>query len=194
MAGRSRPRRSSPGPEPESTSAAEAAPQLVRVGRVTGTHGLKGAIRVRPDNPDSEALSPGMPVVFEGRGDPPREYVVKSVARAGAAALRIELDGIDSIDSAEALRGGVLSVRASQLSPPEPGEFYYYQVVGCEVFTTAGVRIGSVTEVFGTGANDVWVVRDGEREVLVPVIEDVVKAIDLGARRMTIEPVPGLLD
>lgn len=47
---------------------------------------------------------------------------------------------------------------------------------------------------FSNGAQDIWVVRDGEREVLVPVIEDVVKAMDLPGRRVTIDPIPGLLD
>ena len=51
-----------------------------------------------------------------------------------------------------------------------------------------------IQEVIATGANDVWVVRDGDLEVLVPVIDNVVKSIDLGARRMVIEAVPGLLD
>ena len=62
------------------------------------------------------------------------------------------------------------------------------------MFLTDGCRIGTIEEIFSNGAHDVWVVRDAEREVLVPVIEDVVKAMDLGGRRVTIEPIPGLLD
>jgi 16S rRNA processing protein RimM len=80
------------------------------------------------------------------------------------------------------------------LPPAKPGEFYYYEAIGCSVFLLDGRSIGKIEEVFSNGAHDVWVVRDGEREVLVPVIENVVKAMDLAARRVTIEPVPGLLD
>ena len=80
------------------------------------------------------------------------------------------------------------------LPPKAPGEFYYYEAIGCAVTTTDGRLIGVIEDVFATGANDVWVVRDGATEVLVPVIENVVKSMDLGARRMVVEAVPGLLD
>ena len=83
---------------------------------------------------------------------------------------------------------------AEDVPPAEPGEFYYYEAIGCEVFLTDGTRLGAIEEVFSNCAHDIWVVRDGKREVLVPVIEDVVKAMDFAARRVTIEPIPGLLD
>ena len=73
----------------------------------------------------------------------------------------------------------------------KPGEFYYYEAMGCEVLLTDGSRLGAMEGIFSNGAHDVWVVRDAEREVLVPVIENVVKAMNLPARRVTIEPVPG---
>ena len=78
--------------------------------------------------------------------------------------------------------------------PSGDGEFYYFQLAGAEVMLTDGRRLGTIEDIMSTGAHDVWVVRDGEREVLVPVISDVVKAMDLAARRVTIEAVPGLLD
>ena len=59
---------------------------------------------------------------------------------------------------------------------------------------TDGSRLGTIEEIFSNGAHDVWVVRDGEREFLIPVIEDVVKGMDFTTRRVTIEPIPGLLD
>jgi 16S rRNA processing protein RimM len=85
-------------------------------------------------------------------------------------------------------------VAAEDMPAPESGEFYYYEAIGCEVFLTDGSRLGAIEEIFSNGAHDVWVVRDAEREVLVPVIEDVVKMMDLPARRVTIDPIPGLLD
>jgi 16S rRNA processing protein RimM len=79
--------------------------------------------------------------------------------------------------------------------PPTIGrEFYYFQALGCEVITSAGRWVGTIEEIFSTGANDVWVVRDRSAEHLLPVIEDVVKTIDWVGRRVIIEAVPGLLD
>ncbi|HTD26624.1 MAG TPA: ribosome maturation factor RimM, partial [Candidatus Elarobacter sp.] len=78
--------------------------------------------------------------------------------------------------------------------PPAEDEFYYHEVVGFRVETTGGESLGAVAETFPTGLNDVWVVRGGGREHLIPVVADVVRAIDRATRRIVIEPLPGLLD
>ncbi|MGC2441847.1 ribosome maturation factor RimM [Candidatus Binatus sp.] len=165
---------------------------MLRVGRISGTHGLKGALRFRPDNPDSETLEQVKRVFLE-RGGEPREFQITSMTPLNAATRRITLEGIADIDAAEALKGAVVMLADEDVPAAKPGEFYYYEAIGCEVFLTDGSRLGAIEEVFSNGAQDIWVVRDGEREVLVPVIEDVVKAMDFAARRVTIEAIPGLL-
>ena len=166
---------------------------MLRVGRISGTHGLKGALRFRPDNPDSETLEQVKRVFLE-RGGEPREFQITSMTPLNAATRRITLEGVADIDAAEALKGAVVMLADEDVPAAKPGEFYYYEAIGCEVFLTDGSRLGAIEEVFSNGAQDIWVVRDGEREVLVPVIEDVVKAMDFAARRVTIEAIPGLLD
>lgn len=174
---------------PDSTLSGE----LVRIGRIAGMHGVRGALKYRPDNPDSESFESLRAVTIEIDGER-REYHLRSSAPAGRGTLKIELEGILDANAAEALKGGIVMVPDSSLPPTKPGEFYYFQATGCEVFLTDGTTIGTITEVFSNGANDVMVVRKDKQEVLVPVIEDVVKSIDLEARRVVIEAVPGLLD
>jgi len=169
-----------------------ALPALVRVGRLGAIHGLGGALRLRPDDPASETLQ-NVARVFLEIADRTLEYRLRNVSRINRTALRVAFEGLDDPVSAQALRGAILMVAVEDLPPVRPGEFYYFEAIGCEVTTQDGRRVGIVEEVFATGANDVWVVRDGASEVLVPVIENVVKAMDLGARRITIEAVPGLL-
>lgn len=166
---------------------------FVRVGRIGGPHGLHGAVRVRPDNPDSDSLT-RVNRVFLWRDGAIEERGLRSVQRANRATLKVALDGIDDANAAESLRNTFVLVAESDLPPAAPGEFYYYQAIGCEVVTTDGRRLGVVTEVFSAGANDVLTVRDGDREVLAPAIEDVIESLDLGARRIVVRPVPGLLD
>ena len=165
---------------------------MLRVGRISGTHGLKGALRFRPDNPNSETLEQVKRVFLE-RGGEPREFRITAMTPLNAATQRITLEGVADIDAAEALKGAVVMLADEDVPAAKPGEFYYYEAIGCEVFLTDGSRLGAIEEVFSNGAQDIWVVRDGEREVLVPVIEDVVKAMDFAARRVTIEAIPGLL-
>ncbi len=123
-----------------------------------------------------------------------REYRLVTAARAGRGHLRIVLDGVTGRESAEALSSAVLSVATSDLPALKPGEFYHFQIIGIEVRLTDGRPLGRIEDIISTGANDVWVVRGERGEVMVPVIEDVVKAIDLAARVATIEAIPGLLE
>ncbi len=166
---------------------------MLRVGRITGAHGLKGALRLRPDNPDSDTLEQVARVFLESAGQA-REFRLTGMTRLNATTRRITLEGVADVNAAESLKGAVVMLATEDVPAAKPGEFYYYEAIGCEVFPTDGSRIGTIEEIFSTGAHDIWVVRCSEREVLVPVIEDVVKAMDFAARRVTIEPIPGLLD
>jgi len=178
-------------PSPKTTP--HRTPGLIRLGKIAGAHGLGGALRFRADDRDSTALTTLRDVYLQS-GDAPRRYRIVSAAPLRPGTFRIVLDGVSDISAAEALRGATLMVAESDLAPPRPGEFYYFQVLGMEVRLAGGDVLGTIEDVFFTGANDVWVVRNGQSEVLIPVIEDVVKAIDFQARRVTIEPLPGLLD
>jgi 16S rRNA processing protein RimM len=166
---------------------------MLRVGRISGAHGLKGALRFRPDNPDSDILQHVKRIFLERPGES-REFRLTGVTPLNPTTDRITLEGVADIDAAEALKGAVVMLATEDVPPAKPGEFYYYEAIGCEVFLTDGTRLGAIEEVFSNGAQDIWVVRDSEREVLVPVIEDVVKSMDLAGRRVTIEAIPGLLD
>ncbi len=165
---------------------------LVGFGRIVGAHGLRGALRVRPDNPDSEME--GIQRVFVESAGAPVERRVRSCARAGHGSLKLQLEGIQSIEQAEVLRGAQLYLAVSDLPAAAEGEFYYFQVIGLPVETVEGRWLGNIDEVFFNGAHDVWVVKGGGGEILIPVIDDVVRKIDLEQGRVVIDPIPGLLD
>lgn len=169
------------------------APELIRVGYVTGAHGVRGAIRIKLENPDSVLLRCVERLTLAREGES-AEYWVTRAQAAGHGAFKVTLDGVTAAGQAAALRGASVMVAAAALPPITPREFYYFQTVGCQVVTTTGVIVGIIEEVFSTGANDVWVVRNCPAEHLVPVIEDIVKEIDLAARQVIIEAVPGLLN
>ena len=166
---------------------------LVRIGRIAGIHGLRGALRCRPDNPDSESF-PTLQTITIQTGSQSREYQLLTATPAGRGMLKIELAGIADANAAEALKGGIVMVARTSLPPTQPHEFYYFQAIGCEVFLTDQTRLGTIAEVFSNGAHDVMVVQGERREILIPVIEDIVKSLDLDSRRVVIELVPGLIE
>lgn len=161
---------------------------------VAGAHGLKGALRFRPDNPGASAAAV-LARVFIATATGVREYRLAAASPLGRGTMRLVVEGIADAKAADELRGAAVMAAESDLPLPGLNEFYYYRAIGCAAVLTDGRMLGTVEEIFNTGANDVLVVRatDG-REILVPAIADVVKAMDFDARRVTIDPVPGLLD
>jgi len=169
-------------------------PQCIRIGRISRTHGLTGAVRVALDHPASRTLQLGSRVYLDAHNFPPREYQVEVVRQLRAGVISVKFIGIDSCEAAEHLRGCIVSVAEAQLPPLAANEFYDYRALGCVVVGSAGENFGMVEEIFSNGANDVLVVRSDRRETLIPVIADVIKQLDFDNRRITIEAVPGLLD
>ncbi len=169
------------------------APSFIRLGYLAGAHGLRGALRFRPDNPDFNSIT-SLSRVFVERGGAVAEYEVRGCSPLGRSTIRLMLGNVSGVDQADALKGAIVMAAREDLPPAGDNEFYYYETLGCEVVLTDGRVIGCIDEVFFNGANDVWVVREGEREILVPVVADVVRTMDFEARRITIEAVPGLLD
>lgn len=156
---------------------------LIVVGEVTRAHGAHGAVRVFPVTDFPERLiSLRQVVVVRGRTARPARV---EQAEVNGRHVVMKLAGVNTPEDAEALRGATLRIPASEVPPLPPGQFYIFQVVGLRVRTTDGRVIGEVTEVLRTGSNDVYVVRSPEGEdILLPAIDDVIRAIDVAAGEM----------
>jgi 16S rRNA processing protein RimM len=161
--------------------------EYLTVGRALGAHGRKGAVRVKILTDFPERFNSGEKLFIEGT-----PYTIESSSLTGDSAS-ISFRGIDSPESAEALRGKNLEIPADSLNKLPPGRYYHHDILGLDVFTTVGAYLGKVTDILNTGGNDVYVVKNGEEEVLIPAVKDVVKNIDLAGKRITIEEIEGLL-
>ena len=113
---------------------------------------------------------------------------------AGQKMTRLILEEVHSLEEAEALKGAIVMAAEEDLPAPAENQFFYRDAVGCVAILTDGRVIGTIEEVFYTGANDVFVVRGEGKEVLIPVIAGVVRETDFANKRVVIESVPGLLD
>jgi 16S rRNA processing protein RimM len=160
----------------------------VVVGVVTGVHGLRGEVSVqnRSDNPDR--WTPGGVVLREDGA-----ALTITASRRHGRRLLVTFDGVHDRGGAERLRGAVLVVPESWLPNLSEGEWWAHQLEGCEVRTVSGRILGVVTEVIPNPANDLWVTVDGEgRETLVPALADLLIDVDVAARSIVVDDVPGL--
>lgn len=179
-------------PQPAVRSAATPA-DLVELGRIVNRHGLRGEVRVLPHNPESGAVL-ALPSLLLTRDDGTVERRRVLASRPHKHFVLVTLEGVATANDAEALMGCGVAVPRADLPPAGPAAVYHIDLIGCEVRTTAGETLGTVREVIVTGSNDVCVVRGGGREVLIPLVADVIASLDTAARTIVVHPLPGLLE
>ncbi len=180
---------SDPIKNPGSSNADE--PVFVAVARFRKPHGIRGEIRstVLTDFPD--LLKQGVRI-FIGPKHRPAE--IRSVRPHGSDLL-ISLVGYPDRTSVEVLRNQLVFLREEDCPSLSEGEFYIHEVVGLQVVSDQGEKLGQVKEVILTGANDVYVVeRAGGKDLLLPAIEDVILEILPEKNLIRVHLIPGLLD
>jgi len=163
----------------------DALAEQIELGHVLGAHGIKGWLRIysstRPINAIGQYKSWILAV-----GATQQRFAVRQLQQRGKS-LVAQLEGVDDRNQAEALIGAKILVDASQLPPPAPGEYYWRDLIGCEVVNLQGFRFGQVDSMLETGANDVMVVV-GEVERLIPfTLGHAVKKVDLESRRIEVD-------
>ncbi len=166
-------------------------PRYLIVGRVLGGRGLSGEIKVEimTDFPDRfHSLSR----VY--LGEEARPYTVEKVRlRQDNRQVFLKLKGCSDRDAAQKLRGQLVQIPIEEAMPLGEDQYYIYQILGLIACTTEGERLGVVREVLFTGSNEVYVVQDGEREILIPALEDVVLEVDLEKKQLVVELPAGLI-
>ena len=167
---------------------------LVAVAKIIRPRGLRGEAV-------AEVLT-DFPERFEGLGDvtavmPGGERRELKLEKAWFQKERIVLkfEGLDSVDDAEALRDAEICIPEQDAVELDEGEFFDWQLEGCEAVTTEGEVIGKVRELLRTGGTEVLVIdaSDG-REVLIPFAESICTEVDIDAKRITVDPPEGLLE
>ena len=180
-----------------STETERELPVRVALGRIVGAHGLNGQLQVRCLGGDPENLLQAPAVwLAEREGDPEaKSYEVIRVAPGRRGEVRMMLAGVENRDAAQRLRSQLVMVEKATLAELPAGEYYSYQLVGCQVKTPEGRELGTVREIWPTGAVDVLVVVNEQGvQQLIPVVEELLQEVDLEAQRIVIEVLPGILD
>ena len=162
----------------------------IPVGKLARTHGLKGELKFYPHDPEGFGFADGQTVQLAGTK---KKLKVQSIRGANVPYI-IKLEGINDIESAKPLTGEeVLANREDFQSLPE-GEYYRFEIEGLEVFDEEGHPCGIIEDIILTGSNDVYVVRNGDLEWMLPMIDSVVKSIDLEQGKLVFHRIEGLFE
>ncbi|MDE6568522.1 MAG: ribosome maturation factor RimM [Lachnospiraceae bacterium] len=163
-----------------------------RVGVITNTHGLRGEVKVFPTTEDPERFRDLKEVLLD-TGKDWLELEVSSV-RFFKNLVIMKFKEFDSINEIEPYKGKDLYVSRENAIPLEEGEYYLADIIGATVVTEDGAVFGELKDVLETGANLVYVVLHEGKEVLLPVIPDCVKNVDVEQGKVTVHIMKGLLD
>jgi 16S rRNA processing protein RimM len=157
---------------------------LVELGVLRGAYGVKGWVRVQPHSAQGAVLRACRRWWL--LGEPARPVQVTGVRRHGAI-LVAKLQGCETPEQADLWRGTRVGVSRMEFPPAGEGEVYWVDLIGARVVNRSGVELGTVSDVLSSGAQDLLQVRQGDRVLLVPMVERHVDEVDLAQRLVRVD-------
>lgn len=166
--------------------------QYLEIGKIVASQGLKGEVRVNPWCDPFSFLCDFKELYLDANG---LKKIKVTSSRVQKNVVIIKFDGIDTIDATRTLIGATLYIDRNDAKLDE-GEFFIQDIIGLEVFDyNTGEKYGKVTDVFKTGANDVYeITNDKSKKYLIPAINDVIIETNLEENTLKIIPLEGLFD
>ncbi len=166
---------------------------LILIGHVIRPQGIAGLLRIVSYAQSRETFfQAGSVFIDKGHSEFEERKVIDIKSHGSSYVLR--LSGLNSIEQAEIFRAARIFIRKDSLIKRDEDEFFYYELLGLNVYLSTGQYLGVVKEIFPTGSNDVYVVESQEKEYLIPAIHQVIKEINIAQKRIVILPIKGLLD
>lgn len=154
-----------------------------RIGEIARPHGVHGAVRVNPTTDDARRFRGLSEAYLELRGEHiPAQIRVHSVSESSVI---LSIDGYETPEQANLLRGAYLSVDKAHAVSLPPDTYFVTDLIGCRVTDTEGASYGTLTDVFETGANDVYEIAHGR--LMVPALKKVLSSVDVENKEIILD-------
>ena len=166
--------------------------KYLEIGQIVNTFGIKGMVKIKPFTDDINRFD-RLKKIYISNKNGKKEYQIQEIKYHKNMVL-MKLEGVDTPEEADALRQSYLLVDRADEEPLEEGVYYIVDLLGLEVYTDDNKLLGKVDDIFNTGSNDIYVVKDEMgKQILLPGIPDVLKNVDLEKGRITVHLIPGLI-
>ncbi len=161
--------------------------EWVEIGKIYTTFGLNGEVKIYAYTEEKVFCSfDGKDVWIESGSSLPIKVKMNKVRPSKKRSFLVKLEGFDSLNQSKRVVGRTVSVEKSSLPPSKEGEYYFYEIIGMKVFDENDTYVGEVSDVIQTGANDVFVVKNEESEILVPAVKDYILKLDKANSKLKI--------
>ncbi len=166
--------------------------KYLEIGQIVNTFGIKGMVKIKPFTDDINRFD-RLKKIYISNKTGKKEYQIQEVKYHKNMVL-MKLEGVDTPEQADLLRQSYLLVDRADEEPLEEGVYYIVDLLGLEVYTDDNKLLGKVDDIFNTGSNDIYVVKDEMgKQILLPGIPEVLKNVDLEKGRITVHLIPGLI-
>ena len=165
--------------------------ELFAIGKIVNTSGLRGRLKVVSYVESHDTLRSLEEVYIRKGNDTKGPFTLKNILVRKNNFL-VEMEGVEDIEKARAFVGCHMLISLNKLKKLPEDEYYWRDITGLKVITENGHVLGSITSVFPTGSNDVYVCSGGEREILLPGIAEVIRTIDIERGIMIVRLLDGL--
>jgi 16S rRNA processing protein RimM len=164
---------------------------FVLIGKIVGAHGLKGTSKIQSYAESLEIFKTGTTLLVSSPGGSENRYEIDWIKLHSRGAL-LAFKEVADREQAKLLIGSDLYIEKTELPELEDGTYYWFDLIGVNVYTLDDRYLGRIDSIIETGANDVYVVKDADKEILVPALESVVRSIDIESKIMRVELPDGL--
>ena len=166
--------------------------KYLEIGQIVNTFGIKGMVKIKPFTDDINRFD-RLKKIYISNKNGKKEYQIQEVKYHKNMVL-MKLEGVDTPEQADLLRQSYLLIDRADEEPLEEGVYYIVDLLGLEVYTDDNKLLGKVDDIFNTGSNDIYVVKDEMgKQILLPGIPDVLTNVDLEKGRITVHLMPGLI-
>lgn len=166
--------------------------EYLEVGQIVNTNGLKGLLKINPFTDDITRFERLKTIFIEHKKEL-LEFEIESV-RYQKKQVLLKIKGIDTIEEAEKYREDYLKIKRNKEEKLPEDTYYIVDLIGLDIYTENGELLGKLDDIFSTGSNDVYVVKNSEgKQILLPAISDVIKNIDLEQKKIVVNLIEGLL-
>jgi 16S rRNA processing protein RimM len=169
--------------------------RLFEVGKIVNTHGVKGELKILSvtDFPEERYRKGNQLLLCHPTLSEPISVTVES-ARMHKNSYIVKFKQFNNINEVEKYKGGAIKISDDDRGELDEDEFYYDEILGCQVITDEGETLGVIKEILATGANDVWVVRPEKgKDILLPYIDDCILEVNIPERKIKVHVMEGLI-
>jgi 16S rRNA processing protein RimM len=166
---------------------------LIAIGRISKPIGTRGRMKIFPLTDDNLRFA-GLKSVWIGNNTKEAERRNINLVQADARQVVVDLEGIQTPEEVNKLKDRYLFIPKEQAVELQAGTYFIDDVIGCEVITEENERIGIVSDLLALPANDMWIVRNGSKEFLIPAVKSIIRKVDVKMKRITIKAIEGLLE